>query len=111
VNVSGTGTVTVANLATAAKPIGASQTWQDLTSSRSAGTTYTNSTGRPISISIVGNGSYAGFAVTVDSLNLVNFQGANSTIGDFTYTASLIIPAGSTYSVSRGGFSSWFELS
>jgi len=110
-SVSGTGTVTVANLATAAKPIGASQTWQNLTGSRTAGTSYTNSTGRPISISIVGDGSYAGFSVTVDSLVLVNFQGANSTIGNFTYTASLIIPAGSTYSVSRGGFLSWFELS
>lgn len=105
------GIITVANLATAAKPIGASQTWQNLTGSRTAGTSYTNSTGRPISISIVGDGSYVGFSVTVDSLVLVNFQGSNSTIGTFTYTASLIIPAGSTYSVSRGGFLSWFELS
>jgi hypothetical protein len=109
--ISTAGIITVANLATAAKPIGASQTWQNLTGSRTAGTSYTNSTGRPISISIVGDGSYVGFAVTVDSLVLVNFQGSNSTIGNFTYTASLIIPAGSTYSVSRGGFLSWFELS
>ena len=33
--------------------IGFNQTWQDVTSSRSAGVTYTNSSGKPIGVSIV----------------------------------------------------------
>ena len=35
--------------------IGVGQTWQDVTASRAAGVTYTNSTGKPIQISIVIN--------------------------------------------------------
>ena len=34
------------------KEIGVGQTWQDVTASRVAGITYTNSTGKPISVSI-----------------------------------------------------------
>ena len=32
--------------------VGVNQTWTDVTASRSAGTTYTNSTGKPITVSV-----------------------------------------------------------
>lgn len=40
------------SLATSHFPIGVGQTWQNVTSSRAAGTTYTNTTGRSILVSI-----------------------------------------------------------
>ena len=37
---------------TAASSLGVGQTWQNVTSSRALGTTYTNSTGKPIQVSV-----------------------------------------------------------
>lgn len=78
--------------------IGVGQTWQNVTGSRAIGTTYTNSTGKPI---------LALISVTVSSSSNANII-LNGTAVSFVYgnTASasiipvtLIIPAGATYSV------------
>jgi hypothetical protein len=112
-NVSGTGTVTVANLATAAKPIGAGQTWQNVVGSRAGNVSYTNDTGRPIMVSITG-----GFTVNqsaqllVDSV-VVAYAGWNSfASGQVLATVSAIVPAGSTYYLSTPGMNNvtWAEL-
>jgi hypothetical protein len=109
--ISNAGVITLANLADAAKPIGAGQTWQ--TPSRAVNTTYTNSTGRPIMVSVTGGFTVNQYAqLLVDSI-LVAHAGWNSfASGQVIGTVSAIVPAGSTYIISTTGFNSmtWAEL-
>lgn len=54
--------------------IGVGQTWQDMTASRVFSTTYTNTSGRPITISIaVGNNSPGGCAIDVDGVEVARY--------------------------------------
>ena len=95
--------------------LGVAQTWQDVTTSRSLGVTYTNTTGKPIEIiiQIDNSNSNAGIYLIIDgSTRSVQFA---PTIG---YTArtqvSAIIPNGSTYSADVGPIGGtltiWSEL-
>ena len=78
--------------------LGQGQTWQDMTSSRVLGTTYTNSTGKPIGISgYVNNGSAGRIAVTIGGVVVWNYMAASG-IPPMPFTA--VIPVGATYSVS-----------
>lgn len=95
-----------------ANALGSSQTWQDLTSNRSANTTYTNSAGRPIAISI-----YTTIATNwVASITVSGVVVASNTTNNMTSggigTLSAIIPAGASYSfaVSATSISKWMEL-
>lgn len=100
--------------------IGIDQTWQNVTASRAIGTTYTNSTGKPIQVSInVNSTSASGGAVIlyIDGVAVAT-QGAvqNASIATRA-NITHIIPNGSTYSIanfvsgSAGiGLGSWFEL-
>lgn len=72
------------------------QTWQNVAGSRVSGTTYTNTTGRPIMVSIDANGG----SVIVNGL----------TIATAAFGVHIIVPAGSTYSVSAGAIEGWLEL-
>ena len=109
------GAVGVAGLATAAIPIGASQTWS--APSRALDTTYTNSTGRPIQVLISLNNSSSStfFYFYIDSL-IASAQGRNGSLNN-SASISAIIPNGSTYKVDTvvggSGFtiSTWVELS
>ena len=104
--------ITQAKLASAVLPLGVGQTWQDMTGSRAIGTTYTNSTGRPIYVLVsvsqntsgIGiNGSIAGLAINTHQDN-----GSGST-GPFFG----IIPNGVTYVISTEPgktLNSWLEL-
>jgi hypothetical protein len=87
------GSVTQAKLTTLVVPIGVGQTWQNLTGSRSVGVTYTNSTGRPIVVSINGIGST--FAnpvrIIVDGLAIAQYEPIS--LGN----TQAIVPSGSTY--------------
>lgn len=88
--------------------IGVNQTWQNVTASRAAGTTYTNSTGKPIQVNIIVNQNNAGNSLTVGGIVV-----ATSVIVSgysLPQTVSAIVPAGTTYSLSAGTFSSWLEL-
>lgn len=93
------------------KMMGVSQTWQDVTASRVAGTTYTNSTARPIMVTVTV------LAVTgTDNHNLyvgnVIVSGSqDQQAGDYT-PYSTIVPAGATYrmTVEAGTISRWVEL-
>ena len=78
---------------------GVGQTWQNLTSSRASGVTYTNSTGKPILVVV---NTYAGTSI-VDGVTL-RYIGADVE-GDWSF----IVPSGSTYSVT-GDIRSWAEL-
>lgn len=108
-NITASGNVT-GNAATASNAIGFNQTWQDVSGSRASGTNYTNSTGRPIFISVRWDRDDGTLELMVDSL-LIGKTG--NTSGPQFYTLTAIIPAGSIYratATGSGGTLSWYEL-
>lgn len=97
---------------TAMSSLGYGQTWQDLTGSRAFGTTYYNTTGRPISLSVWGSvNTGANLILTVDGIQVA--VSAMTSIG-VPYFVFGIIPPGKAYqvSVSTGTptLSMWAEL-
>jgi hypothetical protein len=98
--ITNTGTLTLptttGTLALTSQVIGVGQTWQNVFSSRAVGTTYTNSTGKPIGVAISYTCSQAS---TVQGLT-INGQSiycAGSEIGNGS-GFFLIVPDGNTYS-------------
>ena len=81
----------------AAQPLGYGQTWQAVT--RTSGTTYTNSTGRPIFVSfqVTGTGANGGLTVAVNGSNQytgsINTGNSGYMQGVYTFIAN----AGDTY--------------
>ena len=107
-------TIAQGDLATAITPIGVGQTWQNMTSSRAIGTTYTNSTGRTIVVIVSGTGGGVNglWGVTLNSA--ISYY-TPSTYGASVWTAcEFIVPAGQTYALSQQGSSAtmqnWSEL-
>jgi hypothetical protein len=101
VTINGTAGVTFNNSSVSSVGgVGDTQTWQTLTGSRANGTTYTNSTGKPISIC---------FHSTEGGTGLLTVGGVvlNRASNNLWYTA--IVPNGNTY-VFNGNFSIWCEL-
>jgi hypothetical protein len=108
--------------ATPAGGIGISQTWTNVTGSRSYGTTYTNSTGKPIYVSVSGssNSSPGGGIQFYIGGTLVAQQGSTQNASILSYhNITMIVPDGITYSANaipggggQGGSSlqQWFEL-
>jgi len=100
--------------APAAQPaIGVGQTWTNMTASRATGTTYTNSTGKPIMVVVtpVASGSLIGtFNISGSAVGVVQFTPSGGGGGSpFFY----IIPDGVTYSVTNNAnfnISYWWEL-
>ena len=94
---------------TAMSSLGYSQTWQDLTSSRASGTTYYNTTGRPIFI--LPNPVQSTSQTTNASINGVVVLQISGSGNSFQYIVPLVIPVGANYSCTTvGGFTRWFEL-
>lgn len=92
---------------------GTGQTWQNVTGSRSLGTTYTNSTGKPICVivSLSQNNSGIGHQVYVGSISYN--AGQNNSTGGITTSSYTIVPNGITYSVAAQAGESigtWVEL-
>ena len=86
--------------------------WNNVTGSRALGTTYTNSRGYPIMISITGTASGAsGIFVNVNGTEIYRNQAQWNGAGAYP-GAVLIIPNGATYSatMSTSGLSTWWEL-
>jgi hypothetical protein len=84
---------------------GPAQTWQNVTGSRVAGTTYTNSTGRPISVSLTTTGTATSILVNGSTV-----QSSGSGAGG-TFGALIIVPNGATYGCGAGNtISTWWEL-
>nr|WP_256347250.1 hypothetical protein [Pseudomonas gingeri] len=90
--------------------VGVGQTWQNVFASRVAGTTYTNSTGRPKLVSVIGINDSALRYLIVSGLNVGQFTPISS--GSVTTTVSAIVPPSATYSVTAGlnVSSGWMEL-
>jgi hypothetical protein len=105
---------------TAMSSLGYGQTWQDVSGSRAVGTTYTNTTGKPIQVQVtsssgVGNNTAR---LTINGIIVSSFKD-----NDY-YTASLvtphnvtnmgIVPPGGTYSITNGtsgtAIQYWAEL-
>jgi hypothetical protein len=93
-------------------PIGIGQTWQNMAASRAVATTYTNSTGRPIFVSVGLNTSATGtLYATVSSLTMA---GTSVPSAGYATNISFIVPTGGTYSVTINSgsptISTWLEL-
>ena len=94
------------------KEIGVGQTWQHVTASRALGVTYTNTSGKPIIVTInLINTSYdGGLTLTVNGLStFINYNG-NSI--NCNIVNSIIVPNNVTYSASTNGgvMLHWYEL-
>lgn len=79
--------------------LGIGQSWQNVTSSRASGSTYTNGTGKPIAVSVClqDPNDSSGLIVNVGGVDIIN-------VSDFgaqgTHPISFIVPVGATYRVS-----------
>lgn len=111
--VAGTTTLTLPTTSgtLATQGVGQGQTWTDMTSSRALSTTYTNSTGKPIMVSVNTN---SGQAVANGFVNGVQIQWqANYYTGSIT-SVCYIVPPDATYQVTMSGtggtIQKWFEL-
>lgn len=88
--------------------LGIGQTYQDMTASRISGTTYTNTSGKPIWVTVMVLDSTSASTITVSGLIIQSFD-INSS-GSFG-NISAIVPNGATYSVTApGGIQYWREL-
>lgn len=90
---------------------GNGQTWQDVTTSRSRNTVYTNSTAAPITVYIIATVS-GGTTPYVTVNGTLLFYGATEASADYISPVSVLIPSGSTYNFNGGSVSSytWYEL-
>ena len=104
--------------AISAQTIGVGQTWQDVSGSRSSGTAYQNTTGRPISVAIRRQAMQANppsFQVSENGSNWVTIGGGlfDSTVGEQGWRHSsqgpYIVPNGHYYRHTNL-FDSWVEL-
>ena len=109
--------ITSTQLTGDAIPIGVGQTWTDVLGSRATGTTYTNSTGRPIMVAVTaGAATYSYCFGWVDGVTITEQQSRDSATTTSQAGVIFIVPAGSTYKVtvtvngSSTDFDAWFEL-
>lgn len=122
-NVSGTGTAGQSLVSdgdgsmswATAGGIGVGQTWQDVKASRAMGGTYTNSTGKPIFISVTctGQPNHCRMRLVVDGVTVAE-GGVESVASAAMYpNCQAIVPNGSTYqavSVNNANLLYWAEL-
>ena len=97
VKVQGTGGQALAAMSS----LGYGQTWQNMTGSRSNGTTYYNTTGRPIFIAVYGGTGGATSTITINGAMVLN-QSASGLIGGLP-SCSAVIPPGNSYAPGYNG--------
>jgi hypothetical protein len=93
--------------------VGYSQTWQNVFGSRALGTTYTNSTGRPIMVAAIATRLNTTTLVAVVSGVTVAIEAGTGASANANTTLCFIVPNGGTYSVTNTGGSTlgaWAEL-
>lgn len=90
--------------------IGIGQTWQDVTASRALNTTYTNSSGKPIQVSLyASSGTTTGNTISLSVGGVViasassPSSGISGSIGQSNLPITVIVPSGATYIVSGTG--------
>jgi hypothetical protein len=90
--------------------VGVGQAWTDVTSSRTSGTTYTNSTGRPIMVKVSTGNLQGGITSVVGGVTITVVSGGGSGYNNGN-TDTFIVPSSATYSVTlSGGTLTWAEL-
>ncbi|MFW9601842.1 MAG: hypothetical protein ACMV1B_05935 [Prevotella sp.] len=98
----------------ATNALGYNQSWQDVTASRALGTTYTNSTGKPIVISVAifwYNNNAVYDYITVNGVVVAKNGTDNTSTTTTINQLTAIVPNGSTYSVTAlKPFKHWAEL-
>lgn len=89
--------------------LGVEQDYQNVTGSRAFGTTYTNSSGRPIEVSVSTNSVGTGTGTLTVTVGGVAIQAHTSS---YRSNANFTVPNGDTYSVAATTFTlaSWSEL-
>jgi len=90
--------------------IGVGQTWQDVESSRTDGTSYQNTTGKSISVAITGygNGSFRNFEVSTDNSSWITVGRIHPNSGQ---CMSAVIPNNYYYRFANGAsITTWAEL-
>jgi hypothetical protein len=92
--------------------LGTGQTWTDVTASRAGGTTYTNSTTKPISVLIVGTFSSGTGVVSVSVGGVLAGQSQYVSNAGWLVVCTTIVPPSSTYVATFTGSTktSWYEL-
>jgi len=95
--------------------LGQGQTWQDVTGSRVADTTYTNSTGKPITVTVsITNGATTGsyMSFTIAGVTLIGYSSTYASGTNIGNCLSVIIPNGATYSLvlTSASLFKWHEL-
>jgi hypothetical protein len=97
------------NALTSMSSLGYGQTWQDVTGSRALGTTYYNTTSKPIVVILSGNNSAGSVGLTINGVALPT-QTVGGGVG-FQLSASAVIPSGSSYLAITGtSLIKWVEL-
>lgn len=103
-------------IALTADLFGVSQTWQNVKGSRNAGVTYTNSTGRPIAVSIAGimasNQTGVQLSLAVNGVEASSFAVTQASF-DIRGNVFAIVPPGATYNLTASSITSiltWSEL-
>lgn len=94
--------------------LGYGQTWQAFTGSRAFGTTYYNTTGRPIVVNVHGTMSSTGLSAYGNVNGLGVARGVGFGVGSLTYIPPFIVPPGASFGISNGTgiftMTDWFEL-
>jgi len=80
--------------------LGYNQTWQDVTNSRASGTTYTNSTGKPIQVNVAGECTSGSAILYLTVGGVVISGGQVQSLANLTAQVGAIIPPGTTYVLS-----------
>jgi hypothetical protein len=91
--------------ATPAGGLGIGQTWQNVTGSRAFGSTYTNSTGKPIAVSVSGTANNNGSFVLILYVNgaEIGYSTVYAANAGYRVHSFFIVPNGATYAVSGSG--------
>ena len=103
--------MTGGTIALVEQTLGINQTWKNVTSSRSAGVSYTNSSSKSIMVNISGQYKTSGIGnVLVDGVVVTSIGGSINV--DISRVAVFIVPAGSKYIIDKDiNVSMWSELS
>ena len=89
--------------------IGVSQTWQNLTGSRSAATSYQNTTGKPITVAVgnTGAGSFGNLDISTDNVNWITVGNLHPSTG---MSAMAVVPNNHYYRLTNWNGTFWSEL-
>ena len=82
------------------------QTWQNMTSERNDGQTYTNTTDKAIEVKVTSVATTSARSFSIDGNEVQRFDTSDASV----VTLGGIVPAGSTYMAFNVGAGTWWEL-